>query len=275
MKDLLEAGVHFGHQAKKWDPRMKEYIYMERNGIHIIDLQKTVVKGIEAYNFVRDRVAEGGKILFVGTKKQARLSIETEAKRCGGFYVTKRWLGGTLTNFETIKKSIMKLKKLEKLELSMEEESNLTKKEKQQIVKKKKKLDDLMGGIKEMSSLPDLIFMIDPIKESIALKEARKMGVPLIAVVDSNCNPRVIDYPIPGNDDAIRAINLFTKVMADAVNEGELLAGKSMADQLSNEDESGGKVGVGGEEKEGGGKMLGEKMGVEILKHSEEVSSDH
>ncbi len=234
MKELLEAGVHFGHQAKRWDPRMAPFIYAERNGIHIIDLQKTVEKGEVAYNFIKDTVAEGGKVLFVGTKKQAQESVRAEADRCGQFYVTHRWLGGMLTNFYTIKKTLLRLKKLEKMEVDGTFES-LTKKERLKLSKEKSRLEKVIGGIKEMSSLPDTIFVIDPNKEHIAVTEARKMNIPVVAVVDSNCNPNLIDYPIPGNDDAIRAISLFMKVLADAVIEGETLSGKAMAEAINEE----------------------------------------
>ncbi len=237
MKDLLEAGVHFGHQAKRWDPRMEPFIYTERNGIHIIDLQKTVEKGEVAYNFVRDRVADGGKILFVGTKKQAQNSVVSETQRCGQYYVSHRWLGGMLTNFSTIKKSILRLKKLEKMEVDGTFEA-LTKKERLKLTKQRNKLEKVMGGIKDMNGLPDMVFIIDPNKEHIAVSEAKKMNIPVVAVVDSNCNPHIIDYPIPGNDDAIRAIGLFMRVIADAVVEGETISGKVMAEVISEEAKS-------------------------------------
>jgi len=234
MKDLLESGVHFGHQAKRWDPRMASYIYTERNGIHIIDLQKTVEKGEIAYNFVKDKVAEGSKVLFVGTKKQAQEAVQLEAERCGHYFITQRWLGGMLTNFSTIKRSILRLKKLEKMEVDGTFES-LTKKERLNLKKEKGKLEKVLGGIKEMGSLPDVLFIIDPDKEKIAVSEARKMNIPIVAIVDSNCNPQVIDYPIPGNDDAIRAIGLFMKIISDAVIEGETISGKAMAGARSEE----------------------------------------
>ncbi len=237
MKDLLEAGVHFGHQAKRWDPRMEPFIYTERNGIHIIDLQKTVEKGEIAYNFVRDQVADGAKILFVGTKKQAQNSVVGEAQRCGQYYVSHRWLGGMLTNFSTIKKSILRLKKLEKMEVDGTFES-LTKKERLKLTRQREKLEKVMGGIKDMNGLPDMVFIVDPNKEHIAVSEAKKMNIPVVAVVDSNCNPHIIDYPIPGNDDAIRAINLFMRVIADAVVEGETISGKVMAEVISEEAKS-------------------------------------
>lgn len=237
MKDLLESGVHFGHQTRRWDPKMKQYIYTTRNGIHIIDLQRTVEKGEKAYQFILNVVKEGGKVLFVGTKKQAQEAIKKEAERCNQYYVTHRWLGGMLTNYETIKKSIHRLKKLEKMEVDGTFEA-LTKKEVLNLTREKEKLEKVLGGIKEMGTLPDAIFVIDPRKEYIAVNEARKLNIPVVAVVDTNCNPTIIDYPIPGNDDAIRAINLFAKIVADAVMEGDTIAGKEMVDNISQDDNS-------------------------------------
>jgi len=238
MKSLLESGVHFGHQTKRWDPRMKKYIFAERNGIHIIDLQKTIVKIKEAYDMVREQVKEGRSILFVGTKKQAQQAIENEAKRCGMFYVNNRWLGGMLTNFTTIKKSIHRLKKIEKMEVDGTFES-LTKKEIAKLNKERSRLEKNLGGIKEMKDLPGAIFIIDTRKESIAVAEARRMGIPIIAVVDTNCNPDVVDFPIPGNDDAIRAITLFTKVISDAVIDADNEIGIEIIDSLQDEEEDG------------------------------------
>jgi small subunit ribosomal protein S2 len=218
MKQLLEAGVHFGHQTRRWNPKMKPYIFTERNGIYIIDLQKTVKKVEETFNFVKDLAADGGKILFVGTKKQAQNSVAEEAERSGMFYVNHRWLGGTLTNFETIKKRIQRLKDLEK----MEEDGTFDVLPKKEVVLLRKEMDRLekfLGGIKEMNSLPDAVFIIDPRKERIAVAEARKLGIPIIAIVDTNCDPDEVDYIIPGNDDAIRAVKLLTAKMADAVLE--------------------------------------------------------
>ncbi len=235
MKDLLESGVHFGHQTRRWDPKMKPYIYTERNGIHIIDLQKTVEFGEIAYNAVRDMSAEGGKILFIGTKKQAQESVKSEALRCSQFYVTHRWLGGMLTNFETIKKSILRLKRLEKMEVDGTFQA-LTKKEVLRLTKEKLKLERVLGGIKDMGSLPTMVFIVDPKKEHIALKEAQKLNIPVVAVVDTNCDPTTIEFPIPGNDDAIRAINLFVRTIANAVIEGENIAGKEMAEMVSKEE---------------------------------------
>lgn len=225
MKQLLEAGVHFGHQTRRWNPKMKPYIFTERNGIYIIDLQKTVKKVEKAFNFVKDTVENGGNILFVGTKKQAQNSVQEEAERAGMFYVNHRWLGGTLTNFQTIHKRIDRLKDLEK----MEEDGTfevLPKKETVVLTKEKERLQKFLGGIKEMDQLPDAVFIIDPRKERIAIAEARKLEIPVIAIVDTNCDPDEIDHIIPGNDDAIRAVRLLTSKMADAVleaNQGEEL----------------------------------------------------
>ncbi|MGI9952009.1 30S ribosomal protein S2 [Moorellaceae bacterium AZ2] len=219
MKQLLEAGVHFGHQTRRWNPKMAPYIFTERNGIYIIDLQRTVKKIEEAYNFVRDTASNGGKILFVGTKKQAQESIKEEAQRCGMYYVNVRWLGGTLTNFATIRRRIERLKELER----MEEDGTLEllpKKEAMTLRKERERLERFLGGIKDMRQLPDALFVVDPRKERIAVAEARRLGIPVVAIVDTNCNPDEIDYVIPGNDDAIRAIKLLTSKIADAVLEG-------------------------------------------------------
>lgn len=219
MKQLLEAGVHFGHQTRRWNPKMKKYIFTERNGIYIIDLQKTVKKIEEAYNFVRQLAEDGGTVLFVGTKKQAQESVRDEANRSGMFFVNQRWLGGTLTNFQTIRKRINRLKEIER----MEEDGTfevLPKKETVDLLKEKDRLIKFLGGIKDMKKLPDALFVIDPRKESIAIAEARKLGIPIIGIVDTNCDPDEIDYVIPANDDAIRAVKLLTSKMADAVIEG-------------------------------------------------------
>ncbi|MBF0708441.1 30S ribosomal protein S2 [Bacillus hwajinpoensis] len=218
MKQLLEAGVHFGHQTRRWNPKMKPYIFTERNGIYIIDLQKTVKKVEEAYNFVRDIAQDGGKVLFVGTKKQAQDSVKDEAIRAGQYYINQRWLGGTLTNFETIQKRINRLKSLEK----MQEDGTfevLPKKEVMLLKKEMDRLERFLGGIKDMNGVPDAMFVIDPRKERIAIAEARKLNIPIVAIVDTNCDPDEIDYIIPGNDDAIRAVKLLTAKMADAVIE--------------------------------------------------------
>jgi small subunit ribosomal protein S2 len=234
MKNLLESGVHFGHQTKRWDPRMKKYIFAERNGIHIIDLQKTIAAIKEAYEIVRKTVLSGKSVLFVGTKKQAQQAIEREAKRCGMFFVNNRWLGGMLTNFATIKKSILRIKKIEKMEIDGTFQ-NLTKKEIARMIKEKGRLEKDLAGIKEMKELPGILFIIDTRKEAIAVSEARRLGVPIIAVVDTNCNPEGIDYPIPGNDDAIRAITLFTQIIANAVIEAENEVGLEVIETLHEE----------------------------------------
>ena len=236
MKNLLESGVHFGHQVKRWDPRMKKYIFAERNGIHIIDLQKTIAAIKDGYDEVRRVTAAGKSVLFVGTKKQAQQAVQKEAERCGMFYVNNRWLGGMLTNFSTIKKSLQRLKKIEKMEIDGTFE-NLTKKEVAALQKEKAKLEKNLGGIKEMKELPGAIFIIDTHKEQLAVAEARRMGIPIIAVVDTNCNPEGIDYPIPGNDDAIRAISLFTSIIANAVIESDNEAGLKILENLNDEEE--------------------------------------
>ena len=223
MKNLLEAGVHFGHQTSRWNPKMKPYIFGARNGIYIIDLQQTVKMFRDAYNFVRDLTAQGGQMLFVGTKKQAQDVIREEAERCGAFYVNTRWLGGTLTNFQTIKQSIERLKKLDEMLEDAQIVEALTKKETQGVRRERDKLLTSLGGIKGLRKLPDALFVIDPQKEEIAVREANKLTIPAVAVVDTNCDPDVIDYKIPGNDDAIRAIRLFCAAIAEAVIEGRNL----------------------------------------------------
>ncbi|RBP41152.1 30S ribosomal protein S2 [Garciella nitratireducens] len=228
MKQLLEAGVHFGHQTRRWNPKMAEYIFTERNGIYIIDLQKTVKKIEEAYNFLKQLAEEGKDVLFVGTKKQAQESVESEAKRAGAFYVNQRWLGGTLTNFKTISKSIEKLHKLEK----MEEDGVFDVLPKKEVIKLKSerdKLEKFLGGIRDMKDLPGALFIIDPKKEKNAISEAKKLGIPVVAIVDTNCDPDEVDYVIPGNDDAIRAVKLLTSKMADAIIEGR--QGEQFEDQ--------------------------------------------
>ena len=220
MKQLLEAGVHFGHQTSRWNPKMKPYIFGARNGIYIIDLQRTVKLFEDAYRFVSDVAARGGMLLFVGTKKQAQDAVAEEADRCGMFYVNTRWLGGTLTNFQTIKGSIDRLKRCEEILEDPAMAAALTKKEMLGIRRERDKLVQSLGGIKAMRKLPDALFVIDPSKEEIAVREANKLKIPVVAVVDTNCDPDVIDYKIPGNDDAIRAIRLFCASMADAVIEG-------------------------------------------------------
>ncbi len=232
MKQLLEAGVHFGHQTRRWNPKMKEYIFTERNGIYIIDLQKTVKKIDEAYYFIRDLAMEGGTVLFVGTKKQAQESIEQEAKRCEMFYVNQRWLGGMLTNFKTIQSRINKLRKIEKMEVDGDFDL-LPKKEVIQLKAEQEKLEKNLGGIKEMKKLPSAMFVVDPRKEHIAILEAKALGIPVVAIVDTNCDPDEADYPIPGNDDAIRAVKLIASKIADAVLEGR--QGEQMSDEAIEE----------------------------------------
>jgi len=236
MKELLEAGVHFGHQTRRWNPKMKEYIFGERNGIHIIDLQKTLKLFREASRFVVELAASGKNILFVGTKRQAQEAIAEEAKRCGMFYVNQRWLGGLLTNNVTIQKSIQRLKELDAMSQDGRYEM-LTKKEVGRLERERKHLEQNLAGIKEMPGLPDAIFVIDSNMEEIAVREARKLAIPVVAVVDTNCDPEQVNYPIPGNDDALRAIRLFTSKIADAV-----LEGKQMAEAQSPERE--GQAGV-------------------------------
>lgn len=218
MKKLLEAGVHFGHQTRRWNPKMSRFIFTERNGIYIVDLQKTANQIEEAYKVMRDIVADGGRVLFVGTKKQAQDSIQSEAKRSGQYYVSHRWLGGMLTNFKTIRKSVEKLQKYEK----MEEDGTFDLLPKKEVLEYQKEMDKLernLGGIKDMEELPDVLFVVDPGEEAIAVHEAKILGIPVIAIVDTNCDPDDIDVPIPGNDDAIRAVKLITSIMADAVIE--------------------------------------------------------
>jgi small subunit ribosomal protein S2 len=220
MKQLLEAGVHFGHQTRRWNPKMARYIFTERNGIYIIDLQKTVKKVDEAYQFVRDKATQGGTVLFVGTKKQAQESVKEEAERCGMFYVNERWLGGMLTNFQTIRKRVDRLRDLERMEADGVFDV-LPKKEVAQLRHEMEKLERFLGGIKDMKKLPSVLFIVDPRKERIAVAEARKLNIPIVGIVDTNCDPDEIDVVIPANDDAIRAVKLLTGRMADAVVEGQ------------------------------------------------------
>ena len=232
MKQLLEAGVHFGHQTRRWDPKMAEYIFQARNGIHIIDLQKTSKKLDEAYSFVKEQVEEGKQVLFVGTKKQAQECVKEAAQKCGMYYVDQRWLGGMLTNFDTIQKRIQRLKELEE----MEENGTfdvLPKKEVILLKKEMEKLERNLGGIKDMDKLPGVVFLVDPKKEKIAILEAKKLNIPVVGLVDTNCNPEELDYPIPGNDDAIRSVRLITDVMANAVIEGK--QGESFEPEVAEE----------------------------------------
>ena len=237
MKQLLEAGFHFGHQTRRWNPKMAEYIYTERNGIYIIDLQKSVGKVDEAYKAVSDIAAEGGTILFVGTKKQAQEAVQTEAERCGMYYVNERWLGGMLTNFKTIQSRIKRLKDIEK----MAEDGTfdvLPKKEVVNIKKEWDKLEKNLGGIKDMKRIPDAIFVVDPKKEKICVQEAHSLGITLIGIADTNCDPEELDYVIPGNDDAIRAVKLIVSKMADAVieaNQGEEMVAEDAAEEATEE----------------------------------------
>ncbi|AEF17335.1 MULTISPECIES: 30S ribosomal protein S2 [Thermoanaerobacterium] len=220
MKQLLEAGVHFGHQTRRWNPKMAPYIFTERNGIYIIDLQKTVKKIEEAYDFIKEVVSNDGTVLFVGTKKQAQDSVKEEAERCGMYYVNQRWLGGMLTNYKTIRSRVERLKELKK----MEEDGTfevLPKKEVIKLRKEKEKLQKYLGGIENMNSLPSVLFVVDPKKEAIAIAEAKNLDIPIVAIVDTNCDPEEVDYPIPGNDDAIRAVKLIASKIADAVIEAK------------------------------------------------------
>ena len=230
MKQLLEAGVHFGHQTRRWNPKMAPYIYTERNGIYIIDLQKSVGMVDDAYNAIKDCVANGGKILFVGTKKQAQDSIKAEAERCGMYYVYQRWLGGMLTNFKTIQTRIEQLKKIEAMEADGTFEV-LPKKEVIELKKQQEKLEKNLGGIKEMKDVPDMIFIVDPRKERICVQEAHTLGIPLVGIADTNCDPEELDYVIPGNDDAIRAVKLIVSKMADAVIEANQGADAEMTEE--------------------------------------------
>lgn len=219
MKELLEVGAHFGHQAKRWNPKMKPYIYAERNGLHILDLQQTLTSTERAYEFVRELASEGGKVLFVGTKKQAQEAMKEEAERCGGFYVNQRWLGGLLTNLDTIKKRVKKLKELEEMDADGTLDQAYTKKEAALLRKEMAKLQKNVGGIKDMNKLPAALFVVDIKKEFLALEEAHKLGIPVIALIDSNVDPDLVTHRIPANDDAIRSIKLFAKVISEAVIE--------------------------------------------------------
>jgi small subunit ribosomal protein S2 len=236
MKELLEAGVHFGHQTKRWNPKMQKYIFGERNGIYIIDLQKTLKKFRDAYSFVRDLSAQGGTVLFIGTKKQAQETVFEEASRCGMYYVNQRWLGGTLTNFATIRKSIARLKKLEEMKETGEFE-RLPKKEVLELEREREKLEKALQGIKTMDQLPSAVFIIDPRKEKIAVMEAQRLGIPIVSIVDTNCDPTGIDHPIPGNDDAIRAVRLITSRIVDAINEGRGTLSKDESEAAGEEAE--------------------------------------
>ncbi len=237
MKQLLEAGVHFGHQTKRWNPKMKKYIFTARNGIYIIDLQQTVKMFRAAYDFVRDMAADGKTVLFVGTKKQAQEAVEEEARRAGTPYVNVRWLGGMLTNFQTIRRSLDRLQKLADMTTDGTAEK-LPKKEVLKLAKERAKLEKVLGGIKDLRRIPDAIFVVDPSREEIAVLEARRLSIPIIAIVDTNCNPDLIDYVIPGNDDAIRAIKLFLGKIADAILEGKAVYGEKTASAADKEAET-------------------------------------
>lgn len=235
MKQLLEAGVHFGHQTRRWNPKMAEYIYTERNGIYIIDLQKSVGKVDEAYKAIADVVADGGTILFVGTKKQAQDAIKSEAERCGMYYVNERWLGGMLTNFKTVQKRIERLREI----TTMQEDGTFEVLPKKEVIALKKELEKLeknLGGIKDMKRVPDAIFVVDPKKERICIQEAHTLGIPLIGIADTNCDPEELDYVIPGNDDAIRAVKLIVSKMADAVIEAN--QGSQVTEEVVAEEEA-------------------------------------
>jgi len=254
MKQLLEAGVHFGHQSKRWNPKMKKFIYSSRNDIHVIDLHKTIPLIEKAYNFVKDTVAKSGMVLFVGTKKQAQESIEEEAKRCGMFFVNQRWLGGTLTNFKTLKKNLAKMKDIEKMEADGTFEK-ITKKEVASIKREYQKIVKGLGGIRDMVSMPAVLFVIDSKKEIIAIKEAKRLEIPIVGVVDTNCDPEEVDYPIPANDDAIKSIKLLTSLIADAVMAGRqvLKPGEASSEEIA--------VPVELEEAE----MLGQEEQMEVI----------
>ncbi len=263
MKDLLESGVHFGHQTRGWNPKMARYIFAERNGIYIIDLQKTLRMLHEAYNFIQNMAMEGGTILFVGTKKQSQESIETEAKRAQMFYVNNRWLGGMLTNYQTISNSIDRLKKLE----TDQEEGlfdQLPKKEALRLDREKTKLNNVLSGIKDMGRLPSAVIITDTRKEAIAVQEAKKLGIPIVAIVDTNCDPDPIDYPIPGNDDAIRSIKLVCSVLADAITEGRATALEGTEELPSDESE----------ETDSEDEVVGEEQEEDIVTESEGNPTD-
>lgn len=235
MRQLLESGVHFGHQKRFWNPKMKPYIYAAKNDIHVIDLHKSIPLIEKAYNFIREIAQNKGTVLFVGTKKQAQESIETEAKRCGMFYVSQRWLGGTLTNFKTLRKNIARLKEIEKLESTGVMEK-LPRKEIASLLKEKGKIEKMLGGIRDMVALPSVIYVVDTKKETIAVKEAKKLGIPVVGIVDTNADPDEIDYPMPANDDAIRAVKLLTSLIADAVLDGRQVSGESTGLEITIEE---------------------------------------
>ena len=263
MKSLLEAGVHFGHQTRRWNPKMSKFIFTERNGIYIIDLQKTVKQIDDAYNYVRDIVADGGEVLFVGTKKQAQEAIETEAKRCGQHFVSQRWLGGMLTNYKTIKTRINRLHKL----YEMEEDGTfdlLPKKEVSQLEREREKLEKNLGGIRKMTKMPSVLFVVDPKKEYIAVHEAKILGIPVVGIVDTNCDPDELDIAIPGNDDAIRAVKLLTSTIADAVIEAN--QGREDSEDVYSETEN--------DTEETDEELVSEEDLKEFVENSEEESDE-
>lgn len=263
MKSLLEAGVHFGHQTRRWNPKMSKFIFTERNGIYIIDLQKTVKQIDDAYNYVRDIVADGGEVLFVGTKKQAQEAIETEAKRCGQHFVSQRWLGGMLTNYKTIKTRINRLHKL----YEMEEDGTfdlLPKKEVSQLERDREKLEKNLGGIRKMNKMPSVLFVVDPKKEYIAVHEAKILGIPVVGIVDTNCDPDELDIAIPGNDDAIRAVKLLTSTIADAVIEAN--QGREDSEDVYSETEN--------DTEETDEELVSEEDLKEFVENSEEESDE-
>ncbi len=264
MKQLLECGVHFGHQTRRWNPKMKPYIFTERNGVYIVDLQKTV-KGLEkAYDFLREVSKGGGTVLFVGTKRQAQETIREEALRAGMHYINQRWLGGLMTNFPTIRKRVSRMVELQKMEEDGSYEK-MPKKEVVQLRKMREKLEKYLLGIRDMKDTPDAVFVIDPRREEIAIREARKLGIPVIAIVDTNCDPEIIDFPIPGNDDAIRAIKLMTKLMADAIVEGRQGAdGDVASDAEGGEEEEGVEIEIREKLHETYGEV-GEKLVKEVI----------
>jgi small subunit ribosomal protein S2 len=268
MKELLEAGVHFGHQTRRWNPKMKPYIFGKRNGIHIVDLQKTLHHFEEAAEFVRDLAANGRNILFVGTKRQAQDAIREEAMRCGMFYVNHRWLGGTMTNFRTIRKSIDRFKEIEGTLAN--EEAHLTKKERIRLERQRRKMERALGGIKDMEDLPDVLFVIDTVHEHIAVREANRLGIPVVAVVDTNCDPEEVDFPIPGNDDAIRAIRLFTARVADNVLEGLNLADERFVGK-GEDDETGAGEGAAEARADVTGELRGEGAAADTALLDESV----
>lgn len=265
MKQLLEAGVHFGHQTSRWNPKMKPYIFGARNGIHIIDLQQTVKMVKDVCAQVRDLITAGGHILFVGTKKQAQDSVREEAERCGMSYVHHRWLGGTLTNFQTVRQSIERLKKLEEMANDPKIVEALTKKEMLAHSRERAKLERALGGIKDIKKLPDAVFIIDPGHEAIAVREARKLGIKVIAIIDTDCDPDLVDYKIPGNDDAIRAIRLFCSLMAEAVREGQALGDQARMEAEAARAEEAARAKEAEEGESAGGEAAGESAADEAV----------